>query len=85
MLPQQVFQLRARGVFPPVGLVLRDPIPAGKFEIFAEGADVFFQHGLGAAFAALLGRPRVVVGAVEADAQIRPAFQAAFAASRLAA
>ena len=44
----------------------------------------FFHHRLGPAFAALLGHARVVMRAVQADAQVGPASQAAFAAPRLA-
>jgi hypothetical protein len=54
------------------------------FKILAEIAPVFFQHRLGPALAALLGRARVVVRAVQADAQVGPAAHAGLAASRLA-
>ena len=84
LITQQFFQLLTRGVLPPRGFVLRDPIPAGEFKILAERAHMFFQHRFGPAFPALLGRARVVMRAIEADAQIRPAFQAGFAPPRLA-
>ena len=62
----------------------RRPITEGEFKILAKVADVFLQHRLGPAFAALMGGPRVVVRAVQADAQIGPAFHAGFTAPRLA-
>ena len=62
----------------------RHPITEGKLEIFAAVADVFLQHRFGAAFAALVGRPRVVMRAIQADPQVGPAFHANFAAARLA-
>jgi hypothetical protein len=45
---------------------------------------MLFLHRLGPPFAALLGRARVVVRAVQADAQVGSAAHAGLAASRLA-
>jgi hypothetical protein len=83
-LAQQFFQLLARGVLAFVGFGSRRPNAAGKFKMFAEVADGFFQNRLGAAFAALLGHTRVVAGAVQADPQIHAAFHARLSATRLA-
>ena len=74
----------ARGSFTFVGFRFRRPDPERKFKILAEIADVLFQHRFGPALAALLGHPRVVVRAIQADAQVGPAFHAGFAAAGLA-
>src|ERR1035437_8907544 len=84
LVAKQFFQLLARGGFALVAPGLGRPGPANKFKILAEIAHVLFQHRLGPALAALLGRARVVMRAVQTDAQVGPAFHAGLAAPRLA-
>src|ERR1017187_4344290 len=73
-----------RGGFTFVGFDFRLPDAQGKFKILVEVSDLLFQNRLGPALAAFLGHARVVVRAVEADAQVGPAFHAGLAAARLA-
>ena len=84
LIAEQFFQLLAGGGFTLVASGLWPPVPKGKFKVLAEVADVFFHHRLSPAFAALVGHAQVVMRAVQADAQVGPAFHAGFAASRLA-
>ena len=44
---------------------------------------MLFQNRFGPAFPALMGHTWVVMGAVQADPQVGPAFHASFAAPRL--
>jgi hypothetical protein len=84
-IAKQFFQLLARSGFARVATALRRPFPEGKFKILAKIPNVLFQHRFGTAFPALLGNARVVMGAVQADPQVGPAFHAGFAAPRLGA
>jgi hypothetical protein len=63
------------------GVQTRRTIP----KILAKVSDVFFQHRLGPAFAALMRDARVVACAIQANTQIRAATHASLAATRLAA
>ena len=83
-IAQQFLQLFARSGFAGMAGCLRRPDPAHKFKILAEITGAFFQNRLGPPFAALLGHARVVVRAVQTDAQVGLAAHAAFAAPRLA-
>jgi len=83
-ISEYFFQLRARGAFTRVAAGFRRPVARGELEIFAEIADLLFQHRLGPAFAALLRCARVVMRTVQADPQVGPAFHAGLAAPRLA-
>jgi hypothetical protein len=83
-IAEQIFQTRARGGFALVGFRFRHPSPARKFKIFAKVADVLFEHRLGPSFAALLSHMRIVMRAVQADAQVGAAFHARLAATGLA-
>jgi hypothetical protein len=85
LIAEQFLQLFARGRFARVATALWRPFPEGKFKILTEIPDVLFQDRFGAAFPALLGNTRVVVGAVQADPQVGPAFHAGFATPRLGA
>jgi len=82
-ISEQFFQLGARGLLPGVFDLFGHPITADEFEILAEIAHLFFEHGFGAPLAALLGYARIVGGAIEAYAEVRPAFHAHFAAARI--
>ena len=53
-------------------------------DVLAEVADVFFQHRLRPAFAALLRHTLIIKRAVQTDAQVGAAFHAGFAATGLA-
>ena len=85
LITEQFLQPVPRGAFARVVAGIRLPVPQRKFKILAEIADVFFQHRLGPAFAALISRARIIMGAVQADPQVGPAFHAGFAAAGLAA
>ena len=83
-ITEQLLQLFAGRGFTGMAGCFRRPGAADKLKILAEIAQVFFQHWLGPPFAALLCHARVVMRAIQTDAQVGPAFQAAFAAPRLA-
>jgi hypothetical protein len=84
LIAEQFFHPLPSHGFTRIGSGFRRPDPAGKFKELAEVANVFFQHRFGQALAALLGHARIVMRAVQADAQVGPAFHASFAAPRLA-
>jgi hypothetical protein len=84
LIAEQFLQLLSRGAFARIAFGFRRPFAQGEFKILAKVAHVLFQHRFGPTFPALVGRPRIVVRAVQADAQISPAFHADFTAPGLA-
>jgi hypothetical protein len=84
LIAQQFFQLLARGVLALVDFAFLDPVAPGEIEKFAEIAGRLFQDRIRPAFPALLRDPQIVMRAIQARAQIRAAFHANFAATRLA-
>ena len=83
-IAEQFFQMRPRRFLAGQFDFFRHRFPAGKFKILAEIADVFFQHQIGAALAALLRNVWGVALAVQAHAQIRAALHADLAAAGIA-
>ena len=85
LVAQQFFQLLPGVGFARVAAGFGRPFAPGKLKILAERSDVLFEHGFGAALAALVRRADIVMRAVQAHPQVGPAFQAALPASRLPA
>jgi hypothetical protein len=83
-IAEQFFHLFPRSGFTRVVSGFLLPGTQGKFKILAKIANVFFQHRLGPAFAALLRRARIVMRAVQTGTQVRAAFHANLTAARLA-
>ena len=83
-ITEQLLQLLAGGGLTGIAGRFGHPGAVDKLKILAEIPNGFFQHRLGLPFAALLGRARVVMRAVQADAQVGPAAHAGLAAPRLA-
>src|SRR4051812_11599230 len=79
LIAEEFFERVARGLFAAVRFRFGGPNAPGHFEPFAVIAQVLVENGFGAAIAALLGRARIVGGAIEANAQVRAAFVATLA------
>jgi hypothetical protein len=83
LISEQFSQLVARGRLARMLRFLRGVYAFDEVKVFAKVPGVFFGDRLGAPIAALLRRPRIVAGAVEANPQIGQALVAAFPSSRL--
>src|SRR5205814_5277470 len=82
-VPEQFFQLLARGGFPGIVLPYGNEYAPGEIEVFAEIAEVLLIHRFRPSVATLMRRPEVVAQAIQADPQVGTALRTTFAASRL--
>jgi hypothetical protein len=83
LILEQFLQRVARRGFTFVRFRFRHPLAFGEFKIFAKISNGFFKNRFGAEFAALLRHARIVVCTIQAHAQIRAAFHARLAATRI--
>jgi len=82
-LSQQLFQPFPRRLFAAVFEALLRPFALDELEILAEIPHMLFEHRLRSPLPALLGHPRIVRHAVQADPEVRPALHANLAAARV--
>ena len=69
-VPEEFLQLFARGIFAGVTFGFGQKCPPRKVKILAEISRLLFKDRFGAEVAALVRGARIVIGAIEADAQV---------------